>query len=339
MDAPTLTNRQLAGQRLMVGFDGTELNPDLRFFIDTLKIGGIILFARNLIHPQQIKKLCRSVQAYAVSCGSPPLFIAVDQEGGVVARLKEPFTQFPGNPHMRDRQDAVRFADITAKELSDVGINMNMAPVMDACPPNITSVMAGRSFGHDPKWVSEMGVTVIEHLQQRQIMAVAKHFPGIGRTTLDSHIELPILNIDFLAMESYDLLPFRDAIHHQVSGIMLSHILYNKIDPRWPASLSPKIAKDLLRDYMAFQGLVITDDLNMGAINKHYEIKDIIKQILLAEIDIALICQKGPEIERSFEEILEYMASDHAMRSKGVASAERILRLKKKYIKVQMNGN
>ncbi len=336
MNAEILSDRQLAGQRLMVGFEGAELTNDLRFVINRLKIGGIILFAGNLIHPEQIKNLCRSVQSFAVACGSPPLFIAIDQEGGAVARLGAPFTQFPGNPHMKGRRDAVRFAETTAKELAEVGINMNMAPVLDTAPLNIASIMADRSFGHNPVWVSEMGVTVIEHLQQRQIMAVAKHFPGIGRTVLDSHIEMPTLNIDISTMESSDLLPFREAINCQVAGIMLSHILYPEIDPRWPASLSPIIAKNLLRGQMSFQGVVMTDDLDMDAIHKHYDIKTVIKQILEAEIDIALICHKGPDIEHAFEHILASMTQDEDMRSRGLASVERILRIKKKYIKFKM---
>ncbi len=116
MDITLFTPEQSAGQRLMVGFDGTELNPELRFLIDTLKVGGIILFSRNLIDPDQIKNLCVSMQSYARSCEQPPLFIAIDQEGGVVSRLKPPFTQFPGNPHLQSTDDAMDFAMTTARE-------------------------------------------------------------------------------------------------------------------------------------------------------------------------------------------------------------------------------
>jgi len=333
MDAAALSPKQLAGQRLLVGFEGTELNRDLRFLIDSLKIGGLVLFAQNLINPPQIKNLCRSVQEYAVSRGNPPLFIAVDQEGGAVARLKEPFTQFAGNPRMQNQKEAVRFADITARELAKVDINMNMAPVLDTSPQNIAGIMAARSFGHDPGWVSKMGVTVIEHLQQRSIMAVAKHFPGIGRTILDSHMEMPSLDIELSAMVACDLLPFREAISHNVAAIMLSHILYTKIDPDWPASLSARIARNLLRDQMGFHGVVMTDDLDMGAIKNHYKCKTVIQQILSAGIDIALICHKGPDIEQAFEEILASISADRELRSEGRASVARILGLKQKYIK------
>jgi len=156
MEIKALSNEQLAGQRLMVGFDGTGLNDGLKFLIDTIKAGGIILFAGNLSSPQQIKDLCFSAQEYALEQGQPPLFISIDQEGGQVARLKAPFTQFPGNPKMKREEDAVNFAEITAKELTGAGINMNMAPVLDVAPKGIQSIMAARVFGDDPVWVSKL---------------------------------------------------------------------------------------------------------------------------------------------------------------------------------------
>jgi beta-N-acetylhexosaminidase len=332
MQAKTLSNIQLTGQRLMVGFDGTILNEDLKFLIDRLKVGGIILFAGNLQTPDQIRDLCHGVQEYARRCGQPPLFIAIDQEGGQVARLKEPFTQFPGNPYMKSEADAVLFAEITADELNQVGINMNMAPVMDVAPEGTDSIMAARAFGSDPAWVSKMGVALLENLQHKNIMAVAKHFPGIGRTTLDSHLDLPVLDDDLSVLERFDLVPFKAAIQHGVSGLMLSHIFYTSLDSLWPASLSMRIAKDLLRKRMGFDGLVMTDDLDMGAIIRHYEIRTSIRQILAADIDLALICHKGPNIEIAHEEILREITDSPAMKAKAIESALRIERVKKKYL-------
>jgi len=332
MNITTFTPEQSAGQRLMVGFDGIELNAELKFLISTLKVGGVILFSRNLTDPVQIKNLCVSMQSYAGSCEQPPLLIAIDQEGGQVARLKEPFTQFPGNPKMKGPEDAVYFAKTTAKELSEMGINMNMAPVLDVAPEGINSVMAERAFGPDPGWVSEQGRVVIEHLQAENIMAVAKHFPGIGRTVLDSHFELPDLDIDVEAMQGFDLFPFKTAISHDVAGIMLSHIRYTGIDPDWPASLSRIIVDDLLRKEMGYDGVVMTDDLDMGAIAKHYDLNTAIRQILSADIDIPLICHAGPNIENAFKEILDVQGRSHSMKAKGVKSLKRIMRLKKKYL-------
>ncbi len=333
MDISKFSNEQLAGQRLMAGFDGIDFNSDLKFLIDTLKIGGLILFSRNLSDPEQIKSLCNAAQDYTKTCGQPPLFISIDQEGGVVARLKEPFTQFPeGNPGMKNETDAKIFADITAKELNGVGVNMNMAPVMDVPPQGFTGVMEKRVFGNDPAWVAKMGVQVIRHLQKGKVMAVAKHFPGIGRTTLDSHLDLPYLDAELSEMEASDLLPFQSAINNDVSGIMLSHIFYQGIDPDWPASLSKAIAKDLLRDRMGFKGLVLTDDLDMGAIKNHYDIKTAVKRILRADIDITLICHKGPDIQTAFEETLKHIKSSNDAKEKGLEAVERIMKLKQQYI-------
>ena len=327
-----MTNEQLAGQRLMVGFEGLTLNDELKSLINEFKVGGVILFAINIESPAQIEKLCRSIQDFAQNCQQPPLFIAVDQEGGQVARLKEPFTIFPGNPYMKSEDDAIIFADTTAAELHQVGINMNMAPVMDVSLADAESIMAERTFGSDPTWVSRLGVTVIEHLQVNNIMAVAKHFPGIGRTTLDSHMDMPVLHDELSLIKQFDLIPFEAAIQRNVSGVMLSHIFYSKLDPQWPASLSPPIASDLLRGQMGYNGLVLTDDLDMGAIAKHYDIQNAVQQILAADIDLALICHKGPNIEIAFEEILKEITDSPDMKTRALESLERIIAAKRKYL-------
>ncbi len=328
-----LSTDVMAGQRLMVGFDGTDFNDDLKFLIGTLGVGGLILFSRNLGTPDQIYQLCRDCQSYATRCELPPLFISIDQEGGPVARLKPPLTQFPGNPAMKHQRDAIHFARVTAMELQQLGINMNMAPVLDVTPEGVNSIMAGRVFGSDPQWVSTMGMTVIDHFQRRGIMAVAKHFPGIGRTILDSHLALPDLDIDTETLANFDLIPFIAATQGDVAGIMLSHIRYIGIDPEWPASLSPAITADLLRRKMGYNGVVMTDDLDMGAIKPNHAIGTAIDQILIADVDIALICHKGPDIEAACERIREALAADALLRRMGGRSVERILRLKRAYLK------
>ena len=319
----------MAGQRLMAGFDGTTLSDDLKYYIDTLKVGGIILFAGNIDSPDQLGALCRATQAYARSCGQPPLFIAIDQEGGQVARLKPPFTVFPGNPAIHDKAAAKRFAEITATELRGIGVNMNMAPVLDVAPREIDSIMAGRAFGHDPDRVAHLGVTVINGLQQHCILSIAKHFPGIGRTVLDSHLDLPTLAVSLADLAAFDLIPFQAAIDRRVAGVMLSHIHYPQLDKRWPASLSPAIADNLLRSRMGFDGLVLTDDLDMGAIKKHYDIKTAMDQILAADIDIALICHQGPDIPTAFDVIVDRMQRSESMAQRAKTAVQRILKAKK----------
>jgi beta-N-acetylhexosaminidase len=329
--ATSFSPEQMAGQRLMIGFEGTTLNDELKHAIDHIKVGGIILFAINLKSPEQITNLCAAAQEYAALCGQPPLFIAIDQEGGQVARLKPPFTQFEGNAKMTGEADAIQFARITSSELASIGVNMDMAPVLDVAPKEINSIMAKRSFGADPKWVTQMGATMITHFQQHNIMAVAKHFPGIGRTVADSHLDLPDLITTEDELFNYDLIPFAKAVELPVAGIMLSHIRYPKIDPNWPASISFIIVKDLLRNRMGYQGVVMTDDLDMGAIKKHYPLKTVIDQILTADVDIALICHKGPDINAAFDRLHQYyqreQKSDAALRP-----VERILALKETYL-------
>lgn len=327
----TLTDEQLAGQQLMVGFDGFQWNDDLKFLIGTLKVGGLILFARNVSPPKTLRHLCRCAQQYAQECGQPPLWIAIDQEGGRVARLKAPFfTEFSGNPAMQSPADAIRFAEITAHELQAMGINMNMAPVLDVGTTEHESIMAERVFGDDPQWVARMGVTVIEHLQQNHIAAVAKHFPGIGRTTLDSHLHLPVLKTERKTLDKTDGLPFKAAIKAGVAGIMLSHILYSSLDPQWPASLSAVIANDILRRHMGYEGMVITDDLDMKAIQ--HDMPSVIRQILHAGIDIALICHKGPNIEIAYQTLLEEIRDHRRLQRHSRASVKRILEAKQRYL-------
>ncbi len=334
MDTENFSDEQIAGQRLMVGFDGVEFNADLERLIQATRVGGIVLFSRNLATPEKIGDLCGSVQECAAAAGQPPLFISIDQEGGMVARLKKPFTLFSGNPSMKGDSDAIEFARITASELKSVGINMNLAPVMDVAPADGSSVMAGRVFGHEPEWVSKMGMTVIREMQANGIMAVAKHFPGIGRTNLDSHQELPTLEAGAAEMDAFELPPFEAAAEGSVAGIMTSHILYPGLDPVWPASLSPRIIEGVLRKRMGYDGVVMTDDLDMGAIKKHHDIRTVIRQILLADIDLALICHKGPDIESAFQDILRRQQDSEEMRVRGMKSIRRIMALKRDYLGV-----
>jgi beta-N-acetylhexosaminidase len=324
--------RYMAGQRLMLGFNGTQFNDELRHIIEDIKACGIILFKRNIQNPEQVKSLCRDCQAHAQSCGIPPLFIAIDQEGGIVSRLEPPFTQFKGNPFIKSVQAAKNFAAITAGELKNAGINMNLAPVLDVVPDKTDSIMKKRAFSGGPEIVSEFGMQMIRTFQENGIMAVAKHFPGIGRTVKDSHFFLPVLDTDFAELENFDLIPFQAAIDHDVSGIMLSHILYTGLDRKWQASLSRNIAHGLLRGHMGYDGLVMTDDLDMKAVE--HDMKTCIYRVMAAGIDIALICHKGPDIDIAFSEAARLLAEDSELHALGIESCERIMRIKNIYLKI-----
>ena len=325
-----MTRMETAGQRLMLGFDGIDLNDEVKHIIGDIRAGGLILFKRNIETPDQVKALCESCRDYAKACGLPPLFIAVDQEGGTVARLREPFTVFKGNPYIETLEDARHFAAVTARELKSIGVNMNFAPVLDVAGDNKDSIMKDRAFKGAPERVAVLGTEVIRTFQNNGILAVAKHFPGIGRTIKDSHFFLPVLDIELPALEASDLIPFMAAKDEGVSGIMLSHILYPRLDEKWPASLSPAIAKDLLRDRIRYEGLVMTDDLDMKAIQK--DIETCIGQILASGIDMALICHRGPNIDKAYDEIRRLLREDETLSALGKKSIDRILRAKQKYL-------
>ncbi len=332
LDYRSWSNERLAGQRLMAGFNGTQLDSALESLVAGLRVGGLILFKRNIADPEQVALLCRSAQQCAAAAGQPPLFIAIDQEGGQVARLGPPFTQFPGNPGIRGEADAEHFAAVTAAELASVGINMNMAPVLDVAPPDMDSVMAKRVFGSDPHRVAALGTAVIEGLQSRRIMAVAKHFPGIGRTRLDSHLDLPILDLPPASLEDCDLLPFRAAVQNGVAAVMLSHILYRRLDPRWPASLSKRIVKGLLRERLGYRGVVVTDDLEMGAVVRHYGFSTVIGRVLKADIDVALICHSADKTAYAAERMTRKIGQSGRARDEALASVGRIMSLKQAYL-------
>ena len=331
----SLTDEQLAGQRLMVGFKGKVLDDALRFMITRLCVGGLVLFRRNVTNPSQLSELCQNAQDLATQRGNPALLIAIDQEGGPVNRLDPPFTVFPGNLAIGNARSTIaarKFGETTAKELKEVGITLNFAPVLDVIPEGFnSSVMADRAFGNSPGLARDLGKTIIESLQENGLGATAKHFPGIGRTTIDSHKDLPFLETKSHILDSLDLIPFKAAIQSNVAAVMLSHVVYTDLDPTWPASLSSIIAKELLRDTMGFKGVSITDDLDMGAIDKHFNVNTFVERICDAEIDIALICHHQHKIEATHAKLLKSIQTSDNISKHNLKSVERILKLKEKY--------
>lgn len=333
--ADAMSDAQLAGQRLVVGFEGKIASADLRSLISQFHVGGLILFKRNISDPPQLAELCRGAQRFASEEGVPPLIICVDQEGGPVARLGPPFSVFPGNRAIGESEsvaDAKQFGRVTARELAAVGVNVNLAPVLDVVPNGLESpVMADRVFGSSPGLVASLGKSVIESLQENGVAATAKHFPGIGRSVVDSHLDLPFLDTKRDVLEGTDWVPFKEAIAAGVEAVMLSHVVYRDLDPLWPAGLSSAIAKELLRETMGFKGVIFTDDLDMGAIDKHYDVVTCVHRICEAEIDIVLICHDRQKIKATHEALLAEMDGSQEVRTKSVASVQRILNLKKKY--------
>jgi beta-N-acetylhexosaminidase len=323
------------GQLFMIGMPGPHMDKETDVLIRESHIGGIILFSRNIEDPLQLAALCRDLQASASRTDSP-LFLAVDQEGGRVARLKEPFRSFPGNAAIGVDEEpvkkAIEFATVTSKEMKVVGLNMNLAPVVDVQRGEIEKHLAGRSFGEDPEVVAFLGRTVVKHLQKNGIMAVAKHFPGLGRADVDPHFHLPKIDIDLEELERTNLPPFAAAIKEGVSGIMTSHAIYPVLDPEQPATLSPRVLTELLRERMGFRGLTITDDLEMGAIATGWGVAEGALKSFQAGADILLICKDQSHIRESLDFMREAYSKGRISTKRLARSLDRIRKMKGRFL-------
>ncbi|RJR18973.1 MAG: beta-N-acetylhexosaminidase [Desulfobacteraceae bacterium] len=317
------------GRLFMAGMPGTEMDATTEFLISEYGLGGVIFFRRNIESPLQLARLCNTLQETSMKKRGIPLFLAVDQEGGRVARLIEPFTRFPGNAAIGASPDPVKeaktFARKTALEMRLVGLNMDLAPVVDVARDAVEAHLEGRIFGNDPSSVSRLGAIVVKELQDRGVMAVAKHFPGLGAATLDPHHRLPSINVDMDELRRVDLPPFIGAAAAGVAGIMTSHAIYPAIDPSLPATLSPSVLTRLLRDELGYRGLIITDDLEMGAIAGGRGIADAAIASFMAGADILLICKDQ-------NRILEAM---HAMRDAALTNEKMLTRLNSSVARVE----
>jgi beta-N-acetylhexosaminidase len=327
---------ELVGQLFMVGFQGTRLNSDLNYFLKKLHVGGIILFKRNVQDPFQLAELNRSLQETAMEIGSIPLFISIDQEGGPVARLGPPFTQFESQSAMgasKNPEERIGyFARTQAWELKLAGINMDLAPVLDVNARGPEGLMAARSYGADPNLVARLGALCIRELQQAGVMACAKHFPGIGDTDLDSHQDLPVQLKDKKALEQLELIPFQEAITVPTAAMMISHIQYPAYDLKHPASLSKPIVTELLRHDLGYEGLAVTDDLEMGAVGNHYGIEEAVFLAFTAGVDTLLVCHDPDKIERGYQHLLKRIKSGAVPEDLFMKSLRRILGLKQRFL-------
>ena len=260
------------GELLMVGFEEPEVDDLLRRYILDWRVGGVILFDRNIRGPEQLSRLCRELQNIRRRVAASPLLIAVDQEGGTVARVRKGATVFPGNLALGfagTAEDARLQGRITGRELARLGINMNLAPVLDLYRSGGSHSLGLRSLGSDPERVAELGAALISGLREEGVAAVAKHFPGKGGARRDSHRELPVIGDDAESLRARDLLPFRRAISGGVKAMMTSHAAYPALDVgrTRPGTISRELMTGLLREELGFGGVLISDDLGMGAVS------------------------------------------------------------------------
>lgn len=280
------------GELLLIGFMGQEMSTALADHILRLQPAGLVFFKRNILNPEQLARLTRDIQTVALQELGRPLLLAVDQEGGTVARLSPPFTQIPDASALgiSGSESVRRCARIIAQEMYQVGLNLNFAPVLDINTPGPSGVMQRRSFGNEPSLVAQCGVESVLESQGKMIMATAKHFPGLGRAQKDPHDDLPVIRANKEEIHHFELVPFQSAIQANVACVMTSHCLYPALDRELPATFSPTILHGLLRIQLGFAGVIVTDDLEMGAVGKQYSLADAAIAALNAGTDLLLVC-------------------------------------------------
>lgn len=284
----------------MVGLPGPELDAASRAFLKSREIGGVVLFRRNIIDPRQVATFAEEIHAIHPD---HPILIGIDQEGGRVARLDPPFTQFPpaavvgtaGSPHLAYREGVA-----LGEELRAVGIDVDFAPVLDVHSNPQNPVIGDRSFASHPRMVARMGISVAHGLQRTGTITVGKHFPGHGDTDIDSHLDLPIVRKALVELERMEIFPFRRAIQEGIDALMTAHVVYPALDPAHPATLSRRILHDLLRERLHFRGVLFSDDLEMKAIADRYAAGEAAVGALEAGCDVLLFCE---QLDRAAEAI------------------------------------
>ncbi len=294
------------GQMVMVGFLGLEPPDYLLEWLASGRIGGVILFGRNVAGPAQLAALTEACHRAA----SSPLLIGIDQEGGVVARLREDqgFTESPGAMALGAAGSPTLAEEVSAAlgaELRALGINWNLAPVLDLTVDINNPSVGTRSPGADPHQVAALAAAQVRGLQRAGVAATAKHFPGIGRTPVDSHLALPIIEEPPDSLRERDFAPYRAAAQAGVASVMVGHVQFTAVDPRHPATLSPRVIQDLLRREIGFQGLVCTDCMEMRAVSNHYGPGESAVLAALAGADAILFSHSFFETEEPHREAYE----------------------------------
>jgi beta-N-acetylhexosaminidase len=290
----------LLGQLFMIGLPGMELDDSTKRMVEEFRINNFIYFKRNVGSLEQLKQLSKDLRRICAAEDLAPPLIAIDQEGGTVTRLPPPFTQFPDARVLANSQEPEKeltaYARVCARELKEIGVNYNLAPVLDVCEAGKKYFMEKRSLGGDPETVGRLGSLVVRELQANSIAACGKHFPGLGAAVVDPHQQLPSVTKIESAILIHDIVPFQQAIIAGVASIMTSHTIYKHLDQLNPATLSPKILTGLLRNWLGYEGVIITDDLEMGAIEKEGKLESAAVQAFAAGADLLLICHSHEKV-------------------------------------------
>jgi beta-N-acetylhexosaminidase len=330
----TMSLEEKIGQMMMVGLDGYSINKESLRMIKEYHIGGFVILGKNIKDSETLLNLVNALKAKNKEKNSVPLLLSIDEEGGIVSRLPHPFVNLPSNNRVGSKNDeelARKLGVLQAKKLNYFGLNMNFAPVLDINSNLNNPVIGSRSYGNNPDLVSRMGIQTIKGIESEGIIPVVKHFPGHGDTSVDSHTSLPIVHHDIDRLTEFELIPFEEAVKHNVNVIMTAHILLPKIDNESPATLSKAIITDILRERLGFDGVVITDDLTMGAISKNYQLGEAVVKAILAGNDMVLIAHGEENRKQAVASLLSAVRSGKIPEKRIDESVYRILCLKNKY--------
>ncbi len=326
--------RQTLAQSLVVGLPGPTVGRRERRLVAEEGIGGVILFDRNLpapTDPRQVWRLNRDLRQAAAAAGRPPLLVMVDQEGGSVTRLGEPFTHGPDLARVGDswgETGAHAHGARLGAELVLAGFNWNLAPVVDVHAV-AGGVMARRSLGPDPWQVAKLAAAYITGQRATGCLSCAKHFPGLGRTVADTHRRRPRVALSLEQLREVELVPFRAAIASGVEGVMVCHAVFEAIDPQRPASLSSAVI-ELLRREMGFDGLVLSDDLEMGALAAEMQPDQAVVEAYRAGCDLLLVCHRPEMAIAGLDRLVALAESGEIPAERIAAGAERIAACKRR---------
>ncbi len=318
--SPSALRRQI-GQLLIAGFAGTEISVELKSIAREFGLGGVILFARNIADAEQVAGL-----AFEAARLTPemPAWVSVDQEGGRVARLKHPFTVWPPMATLGRSGDvalAERFARALAVEMTAVGVTLDYAPVLDVHTNADNPIIGDRALAANAADVARLGEAIIRVMQAEGVAACGKHFPGHGDTSTDSHLELPLVEHPPERLRDVELVPFRAAIAAGVASIMTAHILMPALDEQRPATLSTRVVTGMLREDLHYEGVILSDDLEMKAIARDYQVPVAAVLAIEAGCDGVLICSGDGETQAATLEALVHAVEDGRLRLSRVEDA------------------
>ena len=321
-----MTLQEKIGQMMVVGFQTGEMDDHIKTMISSYYAGGVILFDRNMKTPKQVATLTNNLQGLAQQTKNQiPLVMGIDQEGGAIVRMKNQVLPIPSQQELGQKNDkelVYQTANRNGQELAEMGFNVDFAPVLDLSDTDT------RSFGTDPQKAAKFGEAAVSGLNANGLTAALKHFPGNGRSNIDPHLETSSVKADKLDLENGDIYPFKQMIKNVDNNnffVMVTHLKYPAYDKENPASISPIIIQDLLRKQLGYKGLVVTDDLEMGAVSKYFTYEELGVRAVEAGADILLVCHTLENQEKMYKGILQAVKEGKISEKRIDESVKRIL--------------